>query len=189
MPNIHLKPFAESNAGIILQWRNAAAVRANMIDNSIISPAMHERFLATLQEDATKKYYLVEIGRTPVATLYFTEIGAAIVTWGCYIGPGIMIPGLFPALVVLAANVAFSLPSTQVLRSEVAVHNPSPIKMNKFLGIPEVARRRKRTSCGETIEFLEYQLEKRNRESVQEKALAIMPRAMRANVQSFEMER
>ena len=129
MADLKLVPFGVENAEQVLHWRNSERVRKNMIDDTIITPEQHSVFLSRLQGDSARKYFVVELRGEPVAAIYFAELGGTEVTWGCYVGVEKVIPGLFVALAAIAINFAFKYPETLALRSEVARHNQSPIKI------------------------------------------------------------
>lgn len=183
-----LTPFSSDNAETVLEWRNKARVRHSMIDDSLISETQHQRFLEALQSDPTRAYYIVELGGHPVGALYFTGIGQPEVTWGCYIGVDGVIPGLFPAMMLMAARHAFSTPETLTLRSDVATHNSAPLKLNRYLGLEPTARRRIRTRMGKIIELVEFKLTRKDFEGVAAKARTIMPASIRQASNEFELE-
>jgi hypothetical protein len=188
MSDLRLVPFSDNNTPIVLAWRNSDRIRKNMLDDSVISTENHREFLKTLESDRARAYYVVELRGTPVAAIYFTELGGSEVTWGCYIGTDKTMPGLFVALVIMAAKYSFRLPSTNSLRSEVAEHNANPIKLNRFLGIPEAARLTRLTSSGRAVEFIEYQLSRDLLNNVIDKAKKIMPSSLRKSCENIVLE-
>lgn len=189
MSDLRLVPFSDENSDIVMAWRNSDRIRTNMLDDSIIESQAHRKFLTALESDGTREYFVVELRGVPVAALYFTGLGGKEVTWGCYIGTEKAIPGLFVALVVVATKYAFSTPSTGVLRSEVAVHNSNPIKLNRFLGIPESARITKLTSSGKNVEFIEYKLSADLLNDVMSKANKAMPSSLRQSCEEVSLEK
>jgi len=189
MSYLRLVPFSDENSDIVMAWRNSDRIRANMLDDSIIESQNHREFLTALESDGARKYFVVELRGTPVAALYFTGLGDNEVTWGCYIGTEKAIPGLFVALVIVATKYAFSTPSTNVLRSEVAAHNSNPIKLNRFLGIPESARLTRLTSSGREVEFIEYKLSSELLNGVMRKANKIMPSSIRKSCENIRLEK
>lgn len=184
MSQVTLTPFSRENTDIILRWRNSEKIRKNMLNSEIISNSQHQKFLGTLEEDSSKLYYLVNLKSQPVAALYLISLGNQEVTWGCYIGADKMIPGLFPALFVLAGQLAFRYPATKILRSEVADNNDNPIKLNKFLNIPLTSKNQHTKHDGSTQTFFEYKLEVTSFEKKREKALSIIPKSLRSSIQN-----
>lgn len=188
MSDLRLVPFSDENSPIILAWRNSERIRGNMLDDSIIERRVHDEFLKALESDESRAYFVVELRGAPVAALYFAGLGNDEVTWGCYIGIEKPIPGLFVALVLVATKYAFNLPSTRILRSEVAAHNRNPIKLNQFLGIPESARLTRLTATGRTVEFIEYKISAELLDSVSSKANKIIPSSIKKLFESVSLE-
>lgn len=189
MSGFKLVPFSPGNSATVLAWRNSERIRSNMLDDTVIKSGDHSNFLARLAEDQSRAYFVVELRNTPVATLYFTGLGSDGVTWGCYIGSEKPIPGLFVALVMIAIKYSFSLTTTNTLRSEVAEHNANPIKLNRFLGIPESARFRRSTSSGDQVEFIEYRLTSGGLDNVIEKAQKVMPTSIKQSYETMKLEK
>jgi UDP-4-amino-4,6-dideoxy-N-acetyl-beta-L-altrosamine N-acetyltransferase len=188
MNKIKLVPFSKENMPTVLSWRNSKRIRSNMLDDSIISEAAHQKFLEVLAVDQSKEYFVVELNGLPVASIYFTDLNQSCVTWGCYIGVVKPVPGLFIALLILAAKFVFFRYQAKVLRSEVAAHNSNPIKLNKFFGIPEKKRIKKITTKGEETEFIEYRLERCDFDSIYKKAYKVMPTSVKGAVENFFLE-
>lgn len=180
--------FSEKNAPLVLRWRNSQRVRTNMLDDSVISEESHRIFLRNLNQDLSKAYFIVAMDKKPVGCIYFTDLDTSTVTWGCYIGEEKPIPGLFIAFLLLAANFAFSKQQVKVLRSEVAYNNQSPIKLNKFLGIPEIKRTERVTTSGERKNFIEYELNKNDFDSVHKKSLKVLPSSIRMLIDKSALE-
>jgi hypothetical protein len=189
MKGFKLVPFSQDNADRVLGWRNSEKIRSNMLDDSVIEHSAHKKFLAVLAEDDSMAYFVVEFKGAPVATIYFTGLGSDKVTWGCYIGSEKTIPGLFVAIVVIAVKYSFSLPTTRILRSEVAVYNSNPIKLNRFLGIPETSRFSRSTRTGREVEFIEYCLTSEELNGVLAKAEKVMPSSVKQSCEEFRLER
>lgn len=188
MSGFKLVPFGPENSAMVLAWRNSERIRSNMLDDSVIETADHSSFLQLLAEDQSKAYFVVELRNTPVAALYFAKLGGDEVTWGCYIGSEKIIPGLFVALLLIAIKYSFGLPTTNVLRSEVAAHNANSIKLHRFLDIPESGRFCGSTSSGEKVEFIEYRLFSAAREKVIRKAQKVMPSSMKQSYETVTLE-
>lgn len=189
MSQIKLVPYSRENMTTVLRWRNSKRIRLNMLDDSIITEYSHQKFLKNLAIDYSKVYFVVELNGLSVASICFTGLDTPCVTWGCYIGSIKPIPGLFLAMVLIAAQYAFSFPGTMALRSEVAVHNLNPIKLNKYLGISETARFMKTTTCGNNVEFIEYHLHSDEVCIVINKALKVMPSSMKKSYEKIILEK
>ena len=173
---------------MVLEWRNSRRIRTNMLDDSITLESCHRKFLNSLAVDPSKAYFVVELNGLPVASIYFTDLDTSCVTWGCYIGVEKLIPGLFIALLILAAKFAFYHYQARTLRSEVAAHNDNPIRLNRFVGIQKGQNIKKITSGGVETEFIEYRFERCEFNSVCEKALKIMPSSVKEAVGNYVLE-
>jgi hypothetical protein len=184
-----LTHFSQDNTDRVLGWRNSEKIRLNMLDDSIIERSAHKKFLLCLGANDSMAYYVVEFNGAPVATIYFTGLGSGKVTWGCYIGPGKIIPGLFVAIFVIAAKYSFGLSTTRILRSEVAAYNFNPIKLNRYLGIPETSRFIRSTKTGREVEFIEYCLTSEEHNSIITKAEKVMPSSVKKSCQEFMLEK
>ena len=184
-----LMHFSQENTDRVLSWRNSERIRLNMVDDSVIELSAHKQFLSCLEANCSAAYYVVEYNGTSVGTIYFTGLGSGKVTWGCYIGSEKIIPGLFVALLVIAAKYSFSLPTTRILRSEVAAFNINPIKLNRFLGIPETSRFIRSTKTGSEVEFIEYCLASDQHNIIINKAEKVMPGSVKKSCQEFILEK
>lgn len=187
MRSLRLIQFDESNANLILNWRNSERVRSNMLDDSIITIEGHNKFLEFLKNDETKSYFVVELDERPVGTIYFTGIGSDSITWGCYIGVDRIVPGLFILLIIIAIKFSFGHIETQTLHSEVAAHNANPIKVNQFLGIPVTGKVNKKTKSDNEIEFHQYVVDRKSVDYIVEKALKLLTSPMKKLVNDLNI--
>jgi RimJ/RimL family protein N-acetyltransferase len=179
MSKLALRPFSADNADQVLAWRNSERVRANSINDTVIGKEEHLRFLEKLVHDPSRAYFVVELSGEPVGTINFSGIGGDTVTWGCYIGHEKVIPGLFIALVFLAADRAFTDYATRVLRSEVAAHNLAPQQVNRHLGIASTGTRTCVAGSGRELLLLQYELGKDDWDRTRPVFLARLPTSMR----------
>lgn len=153
---IELQAFSAENAHLVLSWRNAAHIRSNSLDETIIPADAHLKFVKQLASKPKVDYFVVLIDGIPTAVLNIdaTEDSAL---WGCYLAPGSAPkPGVFPLLVMIAGHLAFDYYGVSELRSEVLEHNAAPKKMNAFLGIRISGCRTIKRASGAEIEVLEY---------------------------------
>lgn len=187
-PCFRLIPFSRDNAGIVLGWRNKSRIRSVMIDDSIIPEERHLRFLEALESDRTRAYFILEFDGHPVGAIYFSGIGQLQVTWGCYIGVEGIIPGLFPAMVLIAACYGFSFPETIELHSEVVANNAAPVRLNHYLGIEQIDGKWVKTSSGKELELLAFRLRRENLDPIMTKLITVMPVSVRKACQEFVAE-
>lgn len=188
MAILRLVPFSDANADLVLGWRNAVGVRGNMIDDSVISRADHQKFLKNLETDSCRSYFVVYLGERPVAALYFTGLGQPEVTWGCYIGTERMVPGLFVALFLIATDFAFAGSETRALCSEVAEHNSAPLRFNRFAGLEAENSYMRTTRSGRQIGFQSYRVEPSQLSGIRSKALKVMPGSMKQAYNEWKVE-
>ena len=187
MRSLRLIQFDESNANLILSWRNSERVRSNMLDDSIITIDEHNKFVQVLKSDETKSYFIVELDEHPVGAIYFNGIGSDSITWGCYIGVDRIVPGLFILLIIIAIKFAFGHIKTQTLHSDVAAHNANPIKVNQFLGIPVTGKINKKTTNGNEIEFHQYVVDRKSVDHIMEKASKLLTSPMKKLVNELNI--
>ncbi|WP_143751198.1 hypothetical protein [Marinobacter sp. LV10MA510-1] len=159
-----------------------------MIDDSVISAASHKAFLRALETDRSREYFVVYLGKMPVAALSFISLGQPDVTWGCYIGTEKMVPGLFVALFIIATDHVFAKPETSALCSEIVSDNMAPIKFNRFLGLKTTGSYKRTASSGSEIELCCYRLERPRLAEIKAKAFTAMPSSMKLAYKHWNTE-
>src|SRR5262245_5546529 len=84
----HLRPLAEGDLALVLDWRNSDAIRAVMYTDHRIAPAEHAKWFARLQTDESAKTFLFVQDNVPTGIVNFTAINATHrrADWGFYIG-------------------------------------------------------------------------------------------------------
>ena len=150
---LRLERFSQSNADLVLAWRNAQHVRANSLNDEVIKLEDHLLFVDGLKGRADRNFFIVHIQGLPVAVLN-VNVNAGVGSWGCYLGGGedrTVRPGVFPILIGVAGVFAFEELSCQELHSDVLETNLSPQTMNAFLGIPLSERRVETRPSGQEI--------------------------------------
>lgn len=159
---LRLERFSQSNAELVLAWRNAQHVRANSLNDEVIKLEDHLRFVAGLKGRADRNFFIVHVQGLPVAVLN-VNVNAGVGSWGCYLGGGedrTVRPGVFPILIGVAGVIAFEVLSCQELHSDVLQTNLSPQTMNAFLEIPLSERRVEARPSGQEIPVVCYALTK-----------------------------
>lgn len=182
---IRLEPFSIENASLVLSWRNDPRVRENSLNNAVIARENHLQFVHRLAEEPEIHYWVVYLDDVPEAVMS-VDMSQPCASWGCYIGNGsVPRPGLFPMLAMIAGVIAFEKYDQQALCSDVLEHNLAPQKMNGFLGIPKIGQRSMVRPSGETLDVLEYRLERSDWEQVIGRANALLTRQLRACLNEF----
>lgn len=116
---IELQAFSAENADLVLSWRNAAHVRANSLEETIIEKDAHLEFVERLASKLKVDFFVVLMDGTPTAVLN-VDAASESALWGCYIAPGnAPKPGLFPLLIMIAGHLAFDRYGVSQLRSNV----------------------------------------------------------------------
>ena len=159
---LRLERFSQSNADLVLAWRNAPHVRANSLNDEVIKLEDHLRFVDGLKGRADRNFFIVHIQGLPVAVLN-VNVNAGVGSWGCYLGGGedrTVRPGVFPILIGVASIFAFEVLSCQELHSDVLQTNHSPQTMNAFLGILLSERRVETRPSGQEIPVVCFALSK-----------------------------
>jgi UDP-4-amino-4,6-dideoxy-N-acetyl-beta-L-altrosamine N-acetyltransferase len=85
--DVRLRSLKGGDKDRLLAWRNRADVRRWMYTDHVISPAEHERWFAAALQDASRRYWMVDLEGRPVG-LASVEITATHRrgTWGWYLG-------------------------------------------------------------------------------------------------------
>lgn len=184
---LRLRAYGPENADTVLYWRNQPRVLANMSNDQPISPAEHAAFLDGLQDDASREYFLLERGPQVLAGLSLVDINQPVVRWGCFLCSEGVVPGLFPALFLLAADRAFDRHGAPCLGSEVVEHNQAPQHLNRYLGMPISARRRIQRPVSGPCELLEYRLNVKDWSPVRARSATLLSRALHEAINSVEI--
>ena len=184
---LRLRPYRPENAEAVLYWRNQPRVLANMTNDRPISPADHAQFLAGLEGDASREYFLLERGQQVLAGLSLVDIGQATEHWGCFLCSDGVMPGLFPALLVLAADRAFDQHGADTLASQVVECNLAPQRLNRYLGIAATETQTiQRPVAGET-RLLEYRLNRSDWPPTRVRACKLLTSALQKNLEQIPL--
>lgn len=83
-----LRPMAENDLDLVLEWRNAEDVRRNMYTHHVISPEEHSRWWQRVSIDPFSRLLIFEIDARPAGVVTFSRYtgknGSA--TWAFYSG-------------------------------------------------------------------------------------------------------
>ncbi|MFJ1340580.1 UDP-4-amino-4,6-dideoxy-N-acetyl-beta-L-altrosamine N-acetyltransferase [Pseudomonas caricapapayae] len=131
-----LRTLSENDLFLILNWRNAPAVRMSMYSTNEISDEEHRAWFARMQTNQTSLWYLYENEQGhPDGVVYFTNLQEKnrSAFWGFYTNP-FALPGTGTKLGRDAMNEAFSVKHLHKLNSEVLISNTKSIKLHHRLG-------------------------------------------------------
>ncbi|WP_151702620.1 GNAT family N-acetyltransferase [Nitrincola alkalilacustris] len=183
-----LVPFSKDQAELTLSWRNQQRVRENSINDQQIALEAHLAFIEQLQQDSSREYFVIKLGCKGTGVISFTGVGSADVSWGCYFAQDTLIPGLFAALLFIAADHAFTHIDAERLCSEVLAHNKQPQQMNAWLGIPVTGQHEIVRSGGVQVSVLEYTLGREQWREMREGMLKKLPSSARHLAQTYTIE-
>jgi hypothetical protein len=182
---IELDPFSEQNADLVLSWRNSDIVRANSLDNEVVSRRSHQEFLKLQEERPNVFYWVVRIDGNPQAVLNL-DARNQNAYWGCHLRPdGTVRPGLFPQVILVAVHLAFERCESESLDSDVLAHNLPPQTMNAYLGMPVIERRTVVRPSGDQVEALRYSIVRGYVPTFRAKALTLLTQRQMAQLAAF----
>lgn len=131
-----LVPLEDLDLGLILQWRNAPAVRQAMFTQHEISQEEHQAWFHRMQADDTKRWFVyLNESNKPSGVVYFTDLDPAqgSAFWGFYARPDAT-PGTGLRLSLDALDFAFNELRIQKLNAEVLASNKRSLEMHKKVG-------------------------------------------------------
>ena len=133
-PNYSLRPVTKDDLDLIYEWRNRPEVRAFMYSSAEISREEHERWFATMLEDASKCWLVLNIDERECAVVYFSGIGQnRSCSWGFYSGPCAP-AGVSLVIEMAALEYAFEKLQVHRLHCEVLSGNQQVVNLHKKAG-------------------------------------------------------
>jgi len=130
-------------------WRNNNLIRAWMYNNNEITREEHEKFVRSLENNASKKYYLVK-DVDDIGVIYFTEIKNKNAYFGIYVNPDVTAKGRGTLLTRTALKLAFDSMHLHTLKLEVFDNNKPAIGLYTKMGFKEEGRLREMVHRGGT---------------------------------------
>ena len=146
-----LRPLEKTELKIILEWRNALAVRQSMYSQHEITWDEHLLWFQRMEADDSKRWYLYfNKDNKPNGVVYFTEWhhlhGTAF--WGFYANPRAT-RGTGMKMSLAALDQAFNKLNIQKLNADVLATNTKSLDMHKNVGFVEEGCFQKQYSNGE----------------------------------------
>ncbi|MBI5485467.1 MAG: UDP-4-amino-4,6-dideoxy-N-acetyl-beta-L-altrosamine N-acetyltransferase [Deltaproteobacteria bacterium] len=131
-----LRPVAEDDLELVLNWRNSERIRRNMYGDHIISMEEHKAWFNRLKDDSSAVYLLFEVCQTPVGMVYFTDIDRknSKCFWGFYLGEDNLPRGTGTILGVSGMEYAFEILQIRKLCGEAFQFNSASVKFFQKLG-------------------------------------------------------
>ena len=130
-----LRAIKPNELELMLAWRNAPSVRANMYTRHEISLDEHLQWWARTQSRADQKYFMYESQGTPLGIVAFTGIDSASrnSSWAFYASPQAP-KGTGSRMEYLALECAFYELQLHKLCCEVLAFNSPVIKLHQKFG-------------------------------------------------------
>lgn len=140
---MELTPVSGDDLSMILEWRNAPEVRANMYTSHEITYEEHYAWFEKVKTDKSKAYFIAHINGQPVGVIGFSEINLVpgIATWAFYASPNAP-RGCGSLMEYYALEYAFTDLKLHKLRCEVLGFNHVVVKLHKKFGFVEEGRLR-----------------------------------------------
>lgn len=130
-----LRDIHDNELALMLAWRNAPSVRANMYTQHEISLDEHRSWWAGIRQRDDQKYFMYEYQGVPAGIVAFTDINANSrnASWAFYASPEAA-KGTGTRMEFLALEYAFSTLRLHKLYCEVLAFNAPVIGLHKKFG-------------------------------------------------------
>jgi len=130
---IDIKDYVALNSkehGLVLKMRNAPSIKCWMYHTDDITPEEHFKFIESLKDNQSKRYFLVKQADTVLGSLNLTEIDSQNQTaeLGIYVNPFLSIKGIGQLLIQKAFDYAYNSLDLKTLKLEVFEDNERAIK-------------------------------------------------------------
>jgi UDP-2,4-diacetamido-2,4,6-trideoxy-beta-L-altropyranose hydrolase len=124
-----------NDISLALEMRNHEKIRAWMYHQNLILKDEHLNFIANLETDTEKRYFLVKQKDAVIGSINFSKIRyGSSVDFGIYINPFIKTKGLGILLESAASDYAFNELDVEKINLEVFEHNKKAINFYKRCG-------------------------------------------------------
>jgi len=139
VPEFRLREMTEDDLEMVLAWRNAERVRANMYTDHVISLDEHRAWFSRVKEDPEAVYLICEHQGTPIGCVNFVQIDRKNrnAYWGFYLGEEQGPRGRGSIMEYLALEYAFGPLDLRKLCCEVFCFNHPVIKLHTKFGFQE----------------------------------------------------
>jgi UDP-4-amino-4,6-dideoxy-N-acetyl-beta-L-altrosamine N-acetyltransferase len=134
-----LRPMAETDLSLVLEWRNSDRVRANMYTDDIIPLESHLNWFSGAKSDPKARYFVLEHKGTPVGVVNVVQIDQRNrkCYWGFYLGATDAPKQSGPAMEFLALEYMFDTLKMHKVCCEVFTFNDAVVKLHKKFGFTE----------------------------------------------------
>ncbi|MBL1435356.1 MAG: UDP-4-amino-4,6-dideoxy-N-acetyl-beta-L-altrosamine N-acetyltransferase [Rhodobacteraceae bacterium] len=133
-----LRPMANQDLEMVLEWRNAPKVRENMYTQQVISLNEHQNWWARVKDSDNAKYLIFEVDGVPTGFVSFTSVDLDHKTaeWA-FFASSTAVRGTGSKMELLALDFAFSNLGLNKLNCEVLAFNTGVISLHKKFGFLE----------------------------------------------------
>jgi UDP-4-amino-4,6-dideoxy-N-acetyl-beta-L-altrosamine N-acetyltransferase len=178
-PTHQFKPLCQAQLELVWQWRNSPRIQANMHNNSPVLWQNHCDWFAALQNDSSRKFYLMWQNQRPIGVLNFSALDTPTPEWGCYLGETNCWPGSGILLEVAALDFTAQNKQFSHLLAQVLSFNTSANKMHKVFEYEQVSRQYGGQRDSQDFDVLFYQYTLNQWQQNREKVLAKLPKNIR----------
>lgn len=170
-----LRPIEDHELEMMLEWRNAPAVRNNMYTTDIIPLEDHLEWWEKTKRDDSLQYYFYEYEGVPYGVVCFKDIDKlkCQATWGFYTSSNAE-RGMGTKMLALALDLAFDDLSMQNVCGEVIEYNLSSIKIHEKLGFERQANLKYDDSISKEYDIYRYKIDEISWFKFRDKVLAVM---------------
>ena len=170
-----LRAIEEHELEIMLEWRNASAVRNSMFNTDIISLKNHLEWWEKIKPDDSLQYYFYEYEGAPYGVVCFKDIDKlkCQATWGFYTSPNAK-QGMGTKMLLLALDLAFDDMNIHSVYGEVIEYNLSSIKIHEKLGFERQAKVKHDGSISKEYDIYQYNIDEKSWFKSRSRVLAVI---------------
>lgn len=134
-----LRPLAEVDLGLVLEWRNTDRIRSCMFNNHMISWEEHLNWYRKISSQTSSVHLIFEYKQEPVGTVNVTNIDHdnKRCYWGFYVGKHNTPAGTGLVLGFMGLDYIFDRLSLHKTCSEVFLFNLPSVKYHAKLGFKQ----------------------------------------------------
>lgn len=142
MSAVTLRDVTPADRDRLLDWRNQPDVARWMYTDHVITPAEHDRWLASALSDTTRRYWIIELDGEPVglANLYDLSVANRKTAWAYYLAsPSVRGKGVGAFVEFWMIEHVFGTLGLDKLCCEVLVENEAVWKIHQSFGFQREA--------------------------------------------------
>ncbi len=142
LEDFRLRPLAETDLEMVLNWRNLPHIREMMYKDHVISQEEHLIWYEKMKDNPSSVYLILEHRGRPLGQTNFTKIDreASSCLWGFYIGEDTRPRGIGTVMGLLSLDYAFETVAIREVVGEVLEHNSKSRELFDRLGFTLTGR-------------------------------------------------